>query len=175
MAYTRTKTRTNRAFGYRPFSRYPPDRYVKDYPFKRRRLVSTKSKLIGLSYGSNLPGLAFSSVGGLGFGSPGGFSPLVEFEDRRLWNPEGIYAPAKSFDSSRHRLVESRTLRKVSGSLRSFERFSPAAVAFARPSRVLICVRRQQRREVMHALGHAGGVGQKSPRFSEYSSISCRG
>lgn len=35
------------------------------------------------------------------------------------------------------------------------------------------CVRRRTRTEVIHALGHAGRGGQKSPRWTERSKIKC--
>lgn len=109
----------------------------------------------------------------------GGSDPLLVFEDRRQWHPEGATRPARSFSSPRHRLVaHSRSTQKNPdrfASVRAFPASTFSTVAFAAPSRVLICVRRQIRREVMHAMGHAGKVGQRRPRYSEYSSISCRG
>lgn len=38
----------------------------------------------------------------------------------------------------------------------------------------LICVRRQMRREVIFARGHAGKVGQRKPRFTQNSKILCK-
>lgn len=48
-------------------------------------------------------------------------------------------------------------------------------LAFQAPKRVLVCIRRQQRKEVLHALGKAGRSGQRRPRRSELSEISCKG
>lgn len=54
--------------------------------------------------------------------------------------------------------------------------FLPASrQAFKFPDRVLVCVRRKQRRETLFALGRTG-KGSKNPnrRRSEYSDVSCR-
>jgi len=48
-------------------------------------------------------------------------------------------------------------------------------VGFALPWQVVICVRRKRRREVMHALGIAGGsgIGRHPQRRNEYSEVRC--
>lgn len=103
---------------------------------------------------------------------------LQEYEDRRSWNPEGSQAPARSFNSSRHRLSLAQKHRngsslRTSGWSQAFT--SPGTVAFANPSRVLVCVRRQQRREVLHAIRKTGyRNNRKSPKFNYYSKIACR-
>lgn len=49
-----------------------------------------------------------------------------------------------------------------------------AFYSFAVPKQVLVCVRRKQRKEVMHALGHAGSrKRQAKPRRNETSYIRC--
>lgn len=107
---------------------------------------------------------------------------LQLYEDRRQWHPEGSSAPARSFSVSRHRLTvvrpkanrdSSRPFDWSGGILTFGEELSPA-VTFQSPSRVLVCVRRKVRKEVLHSLGKTGRLGQNKPRFSEYSSISCR-
>lgn len=106
---------------------------------------------------------------------------LSIYEDRRQWHPEGIYAPARGFSKTRHRLRElapkHKRDRKRAHSLedlRSRLEGPYARLAFQAPDSTLICVRRQQRREVIHAKKKAGRGGQKKPRFTEYSNISCR-
>lgn len=101
--------------------------------------------------------------------------PLLAFEDRRLWNPEGDIAPARSFSTTRHRL---RAV--LSPSIQVRDRYEdrsyrpvPWLIGFRNPSRVLVCVRRKQRREVLFALGQGGKNGQSSHRLSEYSDIHC--
>lgn len=108
-------------------------------------------------------------------------APLSLYEDRRQWNPEDIYAPARSFTKTRHRLTvvnenltRNRTKPQTVGDIRRRSDGTLARIAFQNPDKVLICARRQIRREVMHAFGKAGRGGQKSPKFNEYSKISCR-
>lgn len=50
----------------------------------------------------------------------------------------------------------------------------PSGVRVATPSRVAVCVRREQRREVLHALRRTGGGGRKRRRYNEWSNISCK-
>ena len=104
-----------------------------------------------------------------------GSSSLRVFEDRREYNPEGDLAPARSFSYPRHRL---KTVTPRSGvpSLNRSIGFEPVpiGVGFANPSKVLICVRRKMRREVMFARGHAGRAGnQFKHRTNEYSGVRC--
>lgn len=103
--------------------------------------------------------------------------PLRELEDRRTWNPEGSLSPARSFSKPRHRLtvVDRRKPTSYQFSLKkSFPSQTRAIVAFRAPSRVLVCVRRNMRKQVLHALRKTGMTGQKRPRRSVYSSVSCR-
>lgn len=110
------------------------------------------------------------------------FWDLRPYEDRREWHPEGSWAPARSFSSTRHRLTVVDQPRARSTplnrnpwrSLRNYFSQTKARVAFSNPSRVLVCVRRSIRREVLHALRKSGRRGQKPPRRTWYSSVSCR-
>ncbi|QXP07907.1 MAG: hypothetical protein [Arizlama microvirus] len=110
---------------------------------------------------------------------------LTLFEDRRRFDPAGDFSPAKSFNKPRHRLTdvpvyENKNLNRVSTLPRFYEVVQPrprkikSKISFQQPDQVLICVRRNQRKEVLHALRKTGQSGQKKPRFNEYSSISCR-
>lgn len=111
-------------------------------------------------------------------------SRLIEYEDRRQWHPEGENRPARSFSQSRHRLtvVDKNYRRQVQknrdrfAGVRRFPSQTRAAVVFKNPDRVLVCVRRNIRREVLHALNKTGrGKGkQRRPRYNVYSKISCR-
>lgn len=135
-----------------------------------RRLPRSFSKKISLDF---LSSLYYTNRRSKIYGGNYG-----EFEDRRYWHPEGSSAPASSFDSPRHRLFVPRQnyIGRVQGSRpsRAQKFFYPSArIAFRNPSRVLVCVRRGIRREVMHATGFAGKVGQKRPRRGPYSSIRC--
>lgn len=49
-----------------------------------------------------------------------------------------------------------------------------AFYSFSIPQQVMVCVRRKQRKEVMHALGHAGSrKKQRMPKRNETSNIRC--
>lgn len=117
---------------------------------------------------------------GVGFSKNSGSTYLRSIEDRRTWHPEGINRPARLFHapSARFRQIE-RPYRRPNEAVRSaaftaFKSFAPAGIAFQNPSRVLICVRRNIRREVLHARGVAGRSGLRPPRRSWSSGISCR-
>lgn len=115
---------------------------------------------------------------------------LRDYEDRRQYHPEGTFAPARRFSSTRHRLMayggyadvrrtaDTRSRTPYGGYADSIKVFShlPQAVGFTSPKKVLICVRRQQRREVLHALRETGrgSGGQKRAKWSEYSSVRCK-
>lgn len=98
---------------------------------------------------------------------------LREFEDRRAWHPQGVTAPARSFSSTRHRLVLSNPLPLfVPRPIKTATRWTK--IAFQGPKKVLVCVRRSIRKEVLHALHFTGrGSGGGKKRWSEYSSIHC--
>lgn len=91
-------------------------------------------------------------------------------EDRRLYSPtprrpltrrshvakiEYVHAPSRS--------------KKISAPAYPLSR-----PAFAAPRRVLICVRRKQRKEVLFAKNKAGRRGQRRPKFNRFSEISCK-
>lgn len=119
---------------------------------------------------------------------------LRAFEDRRTWHPDGPRRPARSFNKWNHRLTAKSLSRSMVGPYgatnairvgtiaRGFTRrarpktatFNRSSVAFQTPSKVLICVRRKQRKEVLFAKRKTGRGGQRRPRFNYYSSISCR-
>lgn len=90
-------------------------------------------------------------------------SLLREIEDRRNFHPAGPQRDARSFALSSHSLSASPSKR----------RDVPRGVSFAVPDEVLICVRRRQRKEVLHALDKTGRAGQKPPRRNYYSDIHC--
>lgn len=110
--------------------------------------------------------------------NPDSTPDLLPFEDLRRWEPGRIldYPPARrvDFKPARIHVAPGRRVASPQG-FSSFSPFSlPSRVAFAAPERVLVCVRRQTRRQVLHALNVAGGRGFRRPRRSRYSSISCR-
>lgn len=100
---------------------------------------------------------------------------LREIEDRREYHPEGVYAPAQStIKAARELKFFSNGSTRVRRNDRSSYQYPSPLVAFASPSKVAVCIRRKQRSEVMHALGKAGKVGQRKPRFNYLSEVSCK-
>lgn len=82
-------------------------------------------------------------------------------EDRRLWTPYRPWPAKRRSGSTRIGLV-----------IRSPVRVSWHGVGFRDPTSVMICIRRKIRREVMHALGAAGGRVRR-PRRNFYSNVRC--
>lgn len=109
---------------------------------------------------------------------------LTEFEDRRRWYPSSYTEPARSFSAPRSRLTvvsrvsHPRTVGRVdaSRSLSSAWSQTRATVAFAEPRRTVLCVRRNIRKEVLHALDRVrpGGSGRSRSHWTEWSSVRCR-
>lgn len=102
---------------------------------------------------------------------------LRALEDRRLFTPE-IYPPARAFRRSATQLREkhvTRNVNRTSKVVRSYKLPLDAGVRFSDPSRVGICIRRHQRREVLFANLRAGrGKRNKVGRWSEFSDVKCR-
>lgn len=95
---------------------------------------------------------------------------LRPISDRRLYHPLGAVRPALSLSGNPHRLVYGRNSKVT-----AVTRWPVAAVAFHAPKRVVICVRRKRRKEVIFALGRAGRGGSfRKPRRNFYSSVECR-
>lgn len=108
------------------------------------------------------------------------YEPLVLVEDRRLFHFDG---PARTplEDDGRPARITLRNKSRPRGQKRGAYRFGPkvysqtkAIRAFEEPRRVLICVRRQSRKEVLFAKRKAGRGGMRPPRRNYWSSISCK-
>lgn len=105
--------------------------------------------------------------------------PLTEIEDRRRHDPDGYYRPAKDLMGRIAPLSVSADRRKPSKYQYSLKKsypslFEPTFQTFKYPRKVLICMRRKARKEVLHAFKKTGRRGQRKPRRNWYSSISCR-
>lgn len=87
-------------------------------------------------------------------------TPWQEYEDRRRYHPEGRYRPPAAAIRDARRLIA-----------------GPAhTIGFKQPNRVLLCQRRHQRREVLHALQRTGkGSRARTRRRSYWSDVSCKG
>lgn len=84
---------------------------------------------------------------------------LTEVQDRRVFHPDGRQRAAISVDGTKTRQVAGRSYR----------------INFAVPDRVMVCVRRKIRDEVLHALKLTGrGSGRGKKRFNVFSGISCK-
>lgn len=88
---------------------------------------------------------------------------LPQVEDRRRFDPLGVFRPARS-------LGPRSDARIVVRQNRPFK--FPDVHQFAVPDRIAVCVRRQERREVLHAKRKLGRGGAGKRNF--WSSISCR-
>lgn len=102
---------------------------------------------------------------------------LIPVDDLRRYNPtEKIGYTARTVRGTRARLSVPAAYpnRNVQVSGRRSRFFLPSIVAFSQPKRVLVCIRRSRRREVLHAKGVAGRRGLRPPRRNYFSSISCR-
>lgn len=116
-------------------------------------------------------------------------------DDGRVWHPEGSSRPAFTTDYTPVKRVVVRDRPKVIRSVGStsktvstksrkahratVNRFGPvlhsqtkAAVAFEQPKRVLVCVKRKERREVLHAKKKTGR-GNRAPTWNRFSHIRC--
>jgi len=102
-------------------------------------------------------------------------APLLE--DRRAFYPGDLptsWSPARTVGGTPARLRVVPGLRPRSLPTTQARTFWPSAsIGFQKPQSVVICVRREQRRQVLHALGAAGGR-VKRPTRNEYSSVSCK-
>lgn len=104
---------------------------------------------------------------------------LRVFEDRRAFHPDPIRPAFASPRRASHLVISPNVNKPRSGthSLGSTFRGSlPHRIGFEVPRQVVLCVRRQRRREIMHALGKAGrgGVGRgRRRRTNEFSEVGC--
>lgn len=97
--------------------------------------------------------------------------PLVPFGDRRSFHPEGYYRPA---DVAGRRAARFVVLAPAASSKRRSSSMPSDVFKFAQPNRVLVCGRRQVRKEVLFAKRKTG-KGAKAYRDRNYlSNMSCR-
>lgn len=92
---------------------------------------------------------------------------LRSIEDRRTYDPSG-HVSARSFTTPHHTLVPATTHHPYTN-----KKTIPSGVAFKHPEEVLVCVRRKQRKEVLHAFNKTGKSGQRRPRRSRFSDVHC--
>lgn len=95
-------------------------------------------------------------------------SPLRLIDDRRTFDFEPGTRPARLFSGSTASITATpSTNKKIRPSK------VPYQIAFSAPADTLVCVRRQQRREVLFAKNKTGKRGQRRPRRNQWSNIKC--
>lgn len=103
-------------------------------------------------------------------------STLSEVEDRRFYHPAGQFKPVRSSRRFTVPTIPVGDRPRARSRARGFL-FAPAAIEvmkFKAPRSVAICVRRKSRKEVMHAMGFAGGKTSKNRRRNSNSNIWCK-
>lgn len=93
-------------------------------------------------------------------------------EDRRSYHPEALtqMRPVRMINSQRPRLIPVA----FSSPKYKFNNLVPTAIGFKIPNKVAICVRRKQRKEILHALKKTGrGKRTSRGRRSQWSDIHC--
>lgn len=89
--------------------------------------------------------------------------PDQAIEDRRRYHPLKQYAPPQATRRSAARLV-------LRGAVALGTK---APVGFRAPAKVMLCIRRKQRKEVMHATKNAGKGGLRKPKRNIWSDVKC--
>lgn len=92
-----------------------------------------------------------------------------------VWSQVQDYRSLASKMSSFPRTVQGTPARVVKKAIYQTTRDMPVfREVFHAPRETLVCLRRQMRKEVLHALGMSGKGGQRSPKFNWRSKISCK-
>lgn len=95
---------------------------------------------------------------------------ILQHEDRRLYNAEVTTGFDREPGGARAR---ARGVPQSSAGIEVSEPGRMMSFNFAVPPRVAICVRRKRRREVLHAIGAAGGKVRRRKRRSLWSDVRC--
>jgi len=90
----------------------------------------------------------------------GNFEEIFQ-SDRRVYHPEGEARPAASRSGKRH-------------TLRALYNAPLQAIGFKSPRSVMVCVRRQTRKEVLHALNLTKKGSRGGKRRNYYSNVRCK-
>lgn len=93
----------------------------------------------------------------------------LSLEDRRIYNPMRELAPPRAYPRDAARI----TVKSSPARSQRYDTLS-ARVGFAVPERVAMCVRRKQRREVIHALRKNGSGGSRRRRRTIWSDVDCK-
>lgn len=93
-------------------------------------------------------------------------------QDNRTWHPERTFRPALSISRSLRGAVRTRPLVLSTPTKYQSPRLSEP-LRFPDPKRVLVCIRRDQRKRVLHAKKVAGSGGLRKPRRNQWSDVKC--
>lgn len=108
--------------------------------------------------------------------TPSSRQTLSAVEDRRTFWPTPVptaWEPARKLSGAPARLA-SYPPRRAPQKTRLPTVYGPSwVIRFRDAPRVIVCIRRKQRKQVMHAYGYAGGRVAR-PRRNAYSAVSCR-
>lgn len=90
-------------------------------------------------------------------------TPLQQISDRRIFHPDRLVRNAVSTLNAPHALaVANPYSRKLSSNVR-----------FQNPHKVLVCIRRKIRKQILFAKGGAGSRKMRRPTYNYYSSVRC--
>lgn len=108
--------------------------------------------------------------------------PVLDAVDMRRWYPDLPVPWLRTVFGGNGRVVAPKIrsregLKPDRGMVKSRpnKNYLPWSLAFHMPANIAVCVRRKQRKQVMHARGIAGGRVSRPRRRTWVSSISCRG
>lgn len=131
-----------------------------------------KSKNRNRSTGRDISTIASDPFTALPLLSPMQPFTLSEFEDRRLFTPEQEFTVPSSFSGITRVVVsEPRPAGRSAGRPTLYQ---PNRFMFDAPDRVVMCVRRERRREVLFAKRKHGRNGGRRYRRNMFSDVSCR-
>jgi len=88
--------------------------------------------------------------------------------DRRVFHPDGRFRPAPVLVRAARRLVVARPKRPGRSAMQLNHR-----IGFAIPAKVMICVRRKERREVIFAKRYSGKGARSRKTRNIWSSVQC--
>lgn len=111
------------------------------------------------------------------------------YENRRTWHPEGAYRPSRSLVQNYPRITETPPTRTQAsyipvwkgddyvvphtGEILLFKHMNPFKITWEHPLKMIVCLRRKMRKEMMHALGIAGKTGFKPKHLTPNSYVKC--
>lgn len=98
-------------------------------------------------------------------------SDFTRVQDTRLFHPKKVFQYAENAPLFLTRPKSRVVARRVQ--VYSPSRSPITRLHFSNPARVLVCIRRKIRKQVLHAFRKTGKGGQKRPLRTRYRDISC--